>query len=256
MAIARRPVFSGAPNAPLSDFAASFDGNTQSLNVIAGPNTPQSDRLTVAFWFRSTQSGAALNADWNAIPALVATNDFSIGMADGTLRVALASGGTGNTGPVADGEWHYATATFSEGQTQLYLDGSFVQSFSGVILSPGALNLALGRQSNNSNYFQGNIDHLQVFPTALSAGAIQALYERTTQSYCMATSPATTTINNAFLRLDQVDRRGGLITRAVVGHYVSTAMRQLRRSARTSMAIPSPPMVVRLRGLSGALPAI
>lgn len=204
----------GALIAPQSDFAVAFDGATQSLTASGGANTRLGSALTVAFWFRTAQSGGAANARWSDGAGLVSSSSFGFGLSGGRLSFGTSTGAGVQSGAVADNAWHFAVATVGGGRARLYIDGAEVQSREGVSLPAGDLSLTLGRQAAGGGFYRGALDQLQVFPTALGPAAVEALYERTNQSYCVAASTHSSTIRTATLRLTRNDTRGGLINPA------------------------------------------
>lgn len=201
----------GALVAPPSDFAVAFDGASQSLSANGGANTGLGSALTLAFWFRTAQTDGAANAGWNAGAGLVSSSNFGFGLSGGRLTFGIGGNRNVRSHEVADNAWHFAAATVGRGQMRLSIDGVEVQSLGGAVTPSGALQLTLGRQAAGGGFYKGALDQLQVFRTALSPAAIKALYERSSQAYCMAASPHSATLRTATLRLNRNDTRGGLI---------------------------------------------
>ncbi|NJO06895.1 MAG: hypothetical protein HC876_16000, partial [Chloroflexaceae bacterium] len=120
---------SGTPLGPRSDFALAFDGQDDTATI---SRTIQND-FSVAFWFRSTQVTGSAN-QWQQGAALVAgdttsiTNSFGIALGAGRILfgIGTAPANTISSPPVADGAWHFVTATRQQrsGQLRLYIDGT------------------------------------------------------------------------------------------------------------------------------------
>ncbi|MFV9507238.1 MAG: LamG-like jellyroll fold domain-containing protein [Oscillochloridaceae bacterium umkhey_bin13] len=204
----------GALIAPQSDFALNFDGQSQSLTVTGGPTARQGQNMTIAFWFRSNQTSGPNVTNWNQGAGLVTGSDLGISLSGGSLQFGVRASNTLRTirsGPVADGNWHLATATLNASSMRLYIDGVQVANTLGVTLADGPLNLTLGRQAAGGNFYRGSLDQVMVFPTALSPAAVRAMFERTNQSYCTMAAPEANTLRLAYLRLNRNDPRGGLI---------------------------------------------
>jgi hypothetical protein len=234
---------------PRSDFAVAFNGTNQSLTATAGTNASLTSSLSLAFWFRTSQTSGATNVEWNQGFGLVTGNNLGFSLSGGQLHFGTSTGGTLRSSSVADNAWHLAVATVGRGQAKLYIDGVEVASRNGASVSSSALNLVLGRQAAGGSFYNGSLDQLQVFPTVLSPAAVTALYERTTQSYCMATSPQSSTIETAKLTLNRNDTRGGLIN-------PSRSLTLLVDGDAPSSTITSPASGATLAAPSGAVTLI
>ncbi|NCC31206.1 MAG: hypothetical protein EOM24_04175 [Chloroflexia bacterium] len=243
---------SGAPGAPGSVFALHFDGVNQGLDVTAGSRAPHPNEVSLAFWFRTTQVSDHTGEPSQATNVLVSHNEFSIGIRDGTLDVSALNNMRRilGTSIVNDGAWHFATVTMNSDLLGLYVDGELQRDpVQGFELPPQAMNLRLGYPHQYGSFFRGAIDHLQVFPTALSKEAVKSLYANESQSYCVVSVPAARSLNYASLRLDRNILHGGVIT--------ATAGLSLTVDGDTpSSLISSHPNGARLRGENGATTVI
>ncbi|MFN8440638.1 MAG: LamG-like jellyroll fold domain-containing protein [Caldilineaceae bacterium] len=205
------PGASGAPNAPLSDYAAQFNGAgdrmTFSSNEVA-------DIFTVALWVK-----AAPNANPDAY--LITNTNFQttfwyLGLKNGIPQLVTSAQSTlAGTARIDDDNWHHVAATFNvlSGIAVLYVDGVQVASRTATLGTRSTL-YTIGAANNGSNAFKGTIDHVQAFGTDLAASTVAALYNRTLQQYCVASGASD---NGADIRWGKLtvrenDLRGGRIT--------------------------------------------
>ncbi len=80
---------------------------------------------------------------------------------------------------IANGAWHHVVYVFDSGVTNgsaLYKDGSQVATCSYTRQSTGT-NAAIGWNSSNGQYFNGEIDEVKVFDRKLTATEIRNLYD-------------------------------------------------------------------------------
>ena len=108
-------------------------------------------------------------------------------LADGRVRYLHrsppgGSGGTAIISPLAynDGFWHLAVAVKQSNSLQLYVDGAAVGSATDATSLDLALNVTIGRfgRATALRYMDGDLDDIQLYPRALNALEVQALYDR------------------------------------------------------------------------------
>lgn len=178
----------GAPQAPLSDYAVSFNGVNQNLALTLSNVTGES--YSVAFWLKTAQTDG--NAShWRASAGIVTSADFGISLSGG--RLLFGSGErTIQSDPLADDRWHFIVATRLFNQYSLFVDGVPVRSASmpaTPLLTP-PLPLRIGSQLNNTSFFNGALDHLALYDAALASDTVSNLFRRQESAYCLATAPA------------------------------------------------------------------
>ena len=164
-----------------SGLAVNLDGINQSVQL---PRSIQ-DSFTIAFWVRTTTTGAAGTQWWQGkglVDGEVAnvTNDFGV-----SLVGAHAAFGVGNpdttiqsTSNVNDGAWHHVVATrnATSGAMVLYVDGAQQASATGPTGTRNApAILRVGGLQTSLNFFAGQIDEVRLFSVALSAAQVAAL---------------------------------------------------------------------------------
>ena len=120
------------------------------------------------------------------------------------------------TGTTADTNWHYfaiARSGSGTGNTKLYKDGVDVTAevTPAALLASNAVPLNLGRYNSTYGlYFNGSVDEVAVYPTALNAARVQAHFSAATTS----TTGDPVTLDGAILRVDP-DHRCGLRRQSV-----------------------------------------
>jgi hypothetical protein len=82
-----------------------------------------------------------------------------------------------NSRQLLDGLWHFCAATFDGKTMRVYLDGRQIGSLArtGSIAAGGSAPACIG-SSNGNECFQGSLDDLRIYSTALTAKQIAAMY--------------------------------------------------------------------------------
>lgn len=112
-------------------------------------------------------------------------------VSDGTLRLSLINTATTNqircstTQTVADGNWHHVAFTYSGSSAasgvDIYIDGENqtlncdLDTLSATIINASA-NINIGAYSYDATYFNGTIDEVRIYNTALSDSTIRTAY--------------------------------------------------------------------------------
>jgi len=233
----------GAPNAPLSDYAVQFDGVDDRL--VTGNNVGA--QFTTALWIKAT---AGANND-----SYLVTQDNANGW-----RFALRNGAPAiliGTTPllssstrVDDGAWHFVAATFD------FVNKTMSIVIDGTVAVTSALNLSsittttrsyLGGDSAGAHLFKGVMDQVQIYGAAMDTAGIQALYNRTLQASCVASGASA---NGADLRWGKLtirpnDLRSGVLTasnslKVIVDNTIPTA----QYTSHANYAVVGPDTVI------------
>jgi hypothetical protein len=174
------------PSALTSDSnpSASFDGTRSYMRVPASPSLNMTSAVTVEFWAKRRtisnsyqvlvgKPGNGQSKFENYAVWLTNTNRYIAYFGDGTTWVAV------QTPVVTDTNWHHIVATNNGSRVKIYMDGGLKQD-SATTLQMSANNqpLNLGRANTNNYYFNGWLDEVAIYPTALSAPTIVAHYNR------------------------------------------------------------------------------
>jgi hypothetical protein len=168
--------------------SASFDGVQSHVSVPPSPSFDMSSAVTVEFWAkRRTISGTyqvlvgkpgdGHSKNENYAVWLTPSNKYTAYFGNGASVVAV------QTPAILDTNWHYVVATNDGSTVKIYLDGVLKQTtFTTLSLTPNSQPLNLGRGNGNRYFFNGSLDEVAVYPNALSAGSVQAHYNRAISS--------------------------------------------------------------------------
>jgi hypothetical protein len=167
-----------------SNPSASFDGVQSYLRVPGSPSLNMTTAVTVEFWAkRRTISGTyqvlvgkpgdGQSQNENYAVWLTTSNKYTAYFGNGTTYVAV------QTPAITDTNWHYVVTTDDGSTAKIYLDGVLKQTASTTLsLTPNSQPLNIGRTNNNRYFFNGWLDEMAIYPTALSGTTVQAHYNR------------------------------------------------------------------------------
>ena len=167
--------------------AGSFNGSSSYITT----SLKSQNVGTFSFWFKgSTPAGLATLFNNNNVSS--AEKGVMIqGQTNGTFRVYIAQGNGAaaldvyTTNTFFDNNWHNAVLTWdlnsSGTNTYLYVDKVVEASGTantGVWTSgqTSSYNLLIGAGRTSLQFFNGSIDQVRIFPTALTAGNVTSLY--------------------------------------------------------------------------------
>jgi hypothetical protein len=160
--------------------ALDFDGANDYVSIGAVAELVGSD-YTIEGWFKIAASTSG-DMIVNGYPVPGSGNYFSIEInGTGTLRFlhrqpAASSGGLdiSSTTVVIGGNWHHFAAVKSgDGKIRLYVDGVLEATSVGTISNfSSAPTIELGRNSNNTRFFDGVIDEIRIWDIARTATEI------------------------------------------------------------------------------------
>ena len=201
----------GAPNAPLSDYGVRFDGVNDRLAV----NRARTDDFTVAMWVKTAgQPTPGMLVDQG--PTL--TNGWGLYL-NGSQLVFQGNQQISANANLSDNQWHFITVTRDRlnGTVAIYKDGALLTSgpHNTAVLNAQSQMWIGGNAANESNFaYKGDMDAVQFYATALSASTVQALYNRTIQSYCVGSGASFNGVDVRWgkLTLREKDLRGGRLT--------------------------------------------
>ncbi|HMN28078.1 MAG TPA: Ig-like domain-containing protein, partial [Caldilineaceae bacterium] len=206
----------GGPLGPASDYSIQFDGIDDELSM----SNPLGDEFSLAFWYKATggASSTPFSIESNQpagfglfIYNTLGVTEFFVGNTS-SGRIAVSQG-------LADGQWHFVVATrASSGATALYLDGNPTPVASAASSPTPAMGSSIQIRDGNRS---AGLDNLQLYKVALPGETVEALYKRTSQSYCVGVEGYRWTRINA----TSPDTRGGKVTAS--GSLVLTVDRDL-----------------------------
>ncbi len=166
----------------------SFDGNNDSVNITYNANLNLTSAITLSAWVKTSKSTkqVILNRTTGSSPY----NGYELNVSDDYGNC----GGTGSTGRpgfwmgttsgslcakqrIDDGNWHLVTASYDGTTGRIYVDGVLDTATAMTNqLNNTSSTLYIGTQV--TSFFQGSIDEVRIYNTALSAAQIQTLYNQ------------------------------------------------------------------------------
>ena len=170
-----------SPGGTAATFDGSSDGFASSQTIQRGPQT-----FSVEGWFRTTSTTGGVIAGFgdNKGTAKVATSSsydrhiwmdgsgaVSFGVYDGNTETISTGGG------LNDGKWHYAVGTLGAGGMQLFVDGRRVGTKADVTGAQdydGYWRVGGDSTWSGDDWFDGDIDDVAVYPTALSTATVKS----------------------------------------------------------------------------------
>lgn len=199
----------GGAQGPASDYGVAFSGDvTQGLFI----PTPVQNQFSFTFWYKSPASANQDSFWFDDAPGGGAFLSFNIFGA----YLELKSGTTTLRADrnLNDGNWHFVAATRnnSSGQMAIYVDGNPTPAATvATSAQPFPRNPLLMRSRRPAT-----IDHFRAYTQPLSGTTLQAIYNRTLQSYCVgvAGTKDNGSVRYAWTKLNASipDTRGGKIT--------------------------------------------
>jgi PKD repeat protein len=195
-----------------SDTAYSFNGTTSAYaattTAVPGPQT-----FTVEAWFKTTSktggrvvgfgnasTGASSNYDRHIY--LDTNGRLNFGVYPGALQVVTS------TAAYNDGRWHHVAASLSSGGMALYVDGKLAASRTDITSAQvynGYWRAGADNSWAGAATFNGQIDEVAVYPTALSASQVASHYtlgSTGTASNVAPTASFTTTVTDLTAAFD------------------------------------------------------
>jgi hypothetical protein len=177
----------GIPGGDPTDRAVTFNGSS-GFATVAGTYSGANYPLSIEAFFKTT------NATSTNIKVAGLTNNSTgvdnvgvyvqSGKAALRIRNSAADQSFQGAAPkvVSDGNWHQIVGVFdSATQRELYVDGALVTSSTANAAFPSINSLDIGALARNTpaDFFNGTIDEVSVYPTALSAATVAGHYAAT-----------------------------------------------------------------------------
>jgi hypothetical protein len=169
--------------------AYSFNGTSQYVSTTTLTASPGPQNFSISVWFKTSSAGGKLVGFGSAKTGSSGSDDRHIYMSNsGQIYFGLFSGvikTLNTTASYADGSWHHAVATESTTTgANLYVDGvlqatdatmTASQSFAGY-WRVGYDNMITWTNAPTSYYFNGSLDDVVIYKSALTASQVYTLY--------------------------------------------------------------------------------
>jgi PKD repeat protein len=171
----------GDPNTAYS-FNGSSSATLATQTATAAPNT-----FTAEAWFLTSSTSGGRILGWgNSASGTSSTYDRQVYLdsrgrvnfgVKTTSRSRTTTWTVGSSASFNDGKWHHVAASLSSSGLALYVDGALADSSedatSGLAYN-GYFRVGSDRAISGANTFNGRIDEVALYPTALSAARVKA----------------------------------------------------------------------------------
>ncbi|MCK9369101.1 LamG domain-containing protein [Candidatus Dojkabacteria bacterium] len=198
--------------------ARNFNGTSDKILCAFSPTTGIGS-FSIFSWIKTSTTGARRSI---IMYGAATTNNgvFLFQNASNQIEMDLSViGGPSSTVTITDGKWHYVGAVNNAGTVQIYVDGA--ASGSSVAMTPNigsSSNCAIGADVvNNTYYFSGTIDEVQVSNVARSAEQIAEAYRAGRNHYINKTITSTDLSSKISLPFYIAADRPGTYLSATVG---------------------------------------
>lgn len=168
--------------------AMSFNGTDQYIN--SSPTLSGLTDITVSCWARfeninNNDFQYVLNAynttQSNAFRLGIAMIKSNFATTSDRYKLYTIDGPNLNISSfvVSQDVWYNIVVTQSGTERKLYVNGNLISTFTGIPALNLGNNFQIGRFQNSPHYFNGKIDEVAIFNTALSSDKIQQIYNAT-----------------------------------------------------------------------------
>lgn len=176
--------------------AFSLDGSDDAVDLGSATLLENAAGLTLDAWVNPSLGYAS---DYRAIIYTSSNAGWALNTLSGTGTLRFLAGGhlVDYTTPLPANTWSHVAGTYDVATSTewIYVNGVAVASRTiAAVLNDQGLSKSIGRYpGNNSQYFLGLIDEVEVFNRALTPGEIQAIYAAGTAGKCKPTTNAAPT---------------------------------------------------------------
>ena len=163
---------------PLSNtYSLSFDGAGDYLSISGSSDLSISGDLTISLWFKA-DTFSNFEYIFRLTGATSTGKDRMLGISSSKLSGNTYASGFGTLGNtvLSTGTWYNAAVVYSGGSFVLYLNGSADSSSISATMNTVTYTETTIGKSYNSEYFDGLIDEVSVFDSALNVNNINAIY--------------------------------------------------------------------------------
>ena len=160
-------------------FAGAFNGSSSYISA-SGSGITGNNPFSVSIWVNSTSTGLFFFLGNSTVSGSLNTS-FYISVETGgsySGNVRVGNFGTDlftSSASIDDGSWHHVAFTSNGTTSKLYIDGSESNTTSHTWAISASL-MEIGR-GTSSYYFNGSIDQVRIYDSALSAADVSTLYK-------------------------------------------------------------------------------
>lgn len=144
------------------------------------------NNFTITFWIKTKQTGGSSTAWQNGFGLVDAEdsggpNDYGVALGSGKIVAGIGTNlpmpedfSLASTISVNDGAWHHIAVTRAGNAMQIYIDGTLnvTGNANNVLGALGNVAVTIGSLQTGLNYFNGQIDEVRIYNSALGGTAI------------------------------------------------------------------------------------
>lgn len=159
--------------------AMSFNGTDQYLSAGSDSSLAISGDFTISLWVnQATTTAFSYLLDKGGAGSSI---NYRGGVnSSNQIYFQINGNPLTSTGTINNGIWSHIVLVKSGTSMNIYIDNNAeTPATAPATAYTGTENLEIGRQTGNANYFNGKLDEVAIFNTALSAGKIQQIYDAT-----------------------------------------------------------------------------
>jgi len=171
----------GITAAPYSSTRSfSFDGVNDYFSSGNPTELQITGNLSISFWFKTSSASNMRIAGKDGGSA--SNRNYTTIISSGLVGFKIYKSDTGasvfTTGTYNDGNWHNAVAVNDGSDLKIYIDGSLknTNSGGGGTIDNDTVDFEIGRMGNNTKFFNGNLDEVSIWNSALSSDAVTEIY--------------------------------------------------------------------------------
>ncbi|WP_191330303.1 PKD domain-containing protein [Frigoribacterium sp. ACAM 257] len=175
-----------------STFSGTDTGLSSTRNAIAGPQT-----FSVSAWFRTTTTAGGkivgfgsnrtgTSGSYDRHLYMDPSGRVSFGVYPGSSRILTSPGA------LNDGQWHQVVGTLSSAGQTFFVDGKKVGSDAGTTSAQdytGFWRIGGDNNWNGAPFFQGDIDDVAIFPTALDRKQVDGQWTASGRASTLPSAP-------------------------------------------------------------------
>jgi RHS repeat-associated protein len=157
-----------------SDYAMKFDGSTGYISASIAAIAAAAP-YAVEAWVK--QAGSAGSQTIVAFTQGASAGMLWLNAGTPTLRVGTDAGFVDVAAAAAISScWHHLVGAYDGANARLYVDGQLAGGPTGVASGSGSTSLWIASQNGTSNFFNGTVDEVAIYPAALSAQRVLGHY--------------------------------------------------------------------------------
>jgi RHS repeat-associated protein len=164
-----------------SNKAAQLTSTTQTGSVANASGLNKSNNFTIELWIKRSRSGVTQAVLGKPLTTTTKSENYAIWIdSSNNVRFEVGNGTTSKTvtSTSIDTNWHYIAATFASGALKLYVDNRTPVTATATFTTAGTNSSALNVGLSGTSDFNGSLDEIAIYGTALTSTQISDHYSK------------------------------------------------------------------------------